>query len=77
MLILTRKPKETLYLGNEIKITILSVQGKQIKIGLEVPDDMRVYREEIYERVQAENKQTLQVTDNDLLAAAALWKKQK
>ena len=39
MLILTRRPGESLYLGDGIKLKILSVQGKQIKIGLDVPED--------------------------------------
>ncbi len=77
MLILTRRPGESLYLGDEIKVIVLSVQGKQIKIGLEVPDDMPVYREEIYLRVQEQNKLALQLSDQDLLAATQLWQKEK
>ncbi len=59
MLILTRRPGESLHLGDHIKITVLGVQGKQIKIGLEVPDDMQVYREEVYLRVLEQNRQAL------------------
>jgi carbon storage regulator len=77
MLILTRRPGESIHLGDEIKITVLSVQGKQIKIGLEVPEDMQVYREEVYLRVQEQNRQALELSDNDLMAAAELWRKQK
>jgi len=77
MLILTRRPGESIYLGDDIKLTVLSVQGKQIKIGLEVPDDMPVYREEVYLRVQEQNKLALQLTDQDLLAATQLWHKEK
>jgi carbon storage regulator len=77
MLILTRRPGESIYLGDDIKLTVLSVQGKQIKIGLEVPDDMPVYREEVYLRVQEQNKLALQLTDQDLLAATRLWQKEK
>ncbi|WP_028586876.1 carbon storage regulator CsrA [Desulfocurvus vexinensis] len=77
MLILTRRPGESIYLGDDIKLTVLSVQGKQIKIGLEVPDDMPVYREEVYLRVQEQNKLALQLTDQDLLAATQLWQKEK
>lgn len=77
MLILTRRPGESIYLGDDIKLTVLSVQGKQIKVGLEVPDDMPVYREEVYLRVQEQNKMALQLTDQDLLAATRLWQKEK
>jgi hypothetical protein len=44
MLILTRRPGESLHLGDHIKITVLGVQGKQIKIGLEVPMTCSVSR---------------------------------
>ncbi len=77
MLILTRRPGESLHLGDNIKITVLGVQGKQIKIGLEVPDDMQVYREEVYLRVLEQNRQAMQSSDQDVLAAASLWQKKK
>ncbi len=73
MLILTRRAGESLYLGDAIKITILSVQGKQIKIGLDVPKDMPVYREEVYLRVQEQNKLALESQEDDLLAVTSLW----
>lgn len=77
MLILTRRIGESLYLGDSIKITVLGVQGKQIKIGLEVPDDMTVYREEVYLRVLKANQEALESFDSDLMAAATLWDKKK
>jgi len=77
MLILTRRPGESLHLGDNIKITVLGVQGKQIKIGLEVPDDMQVYREEVYLRVLEQNRQAMQSSDQDVIAAANLWQKKK
>ena len=75
MLILTRRPGESLYLGDTIKLKILSVQGKQIKIGLDVPEDMTVYREEVYLKIKEQNKQALEASQQDLLAAAELWLK--
>ncbi|BDQ35698.1 carbon storage regulator [Pseudodesulfovibrio nedwellii] len=77
MLILTRRPGESLYLGDNIKLKILSVQGKQIKIGLDVPEDMTVYREEVYLKIKEQNKQALEISQHDLLAAAALWQKKE
>lgn len=77
MLILTRRPGESIYLGDDIKITVLSVQGKQIKVGLDVPGDLPVYREELYLRVQEQNKMALELADQDLLAATELWQKDK
>ncbi len=77
MLILTRRPGESLYVGDDIRITVLSVQAKQVKIGLTLPDEMVVYREEVYRRVMEENKMTLENNDEDLLAAAMLWQDKK
>lgn len=73
MLILTRRPGESLYLGDNIRITILGMQGKQVRIGLAVPDDMVVYREEVYRGIMAENRMALETSNVDLLAATQIW----
>lgn len=75
MLILSRRIGESLHLGDDIKITVLSVRGQQIKLGLDVPEHMPVYREEIYRNVQSQNTSALDLDTNDLLAAATLWTK--
>lgn len=77
MLILTRRPGESIHLGDNIKITVLGVQGKQIKIGLDVPQEMPVYRDEVYQRILEQNRLALETTQQDVLAAAALWQKNK
>ena len=77
MLILTRKASESVHIGDDIKITVLSIQGKQVKIGIDVPDDMVVYREEVYLRILEENRQAMLAAKNDLLATAQLWQKPK
>ncbi len=73
MLILTRKAGESLYVGDDIKITVFSVQGKQVKLGINVPEDTVVYREEVYLRIKEENKQALETNNSDLLAVTRLW----
>lgn len=73
MLILSRRPGESVHVGDDIKITILSIKGQQIKLGLEVPEHMTVYREEIYLRVQTQNASALELDNNDLMMAAAIW----
>lgn len=77
MLILTRRAGESLHIGDNIKITVFSIQGKQVKLGITVPDDTVVYREEVYLRVKDENQQALLASNHDLLAVAALWQKHK
>jgi carbon storage regulator len=54
MLILTRRVGETLMIGTEVTVTVMAVNGNQVRIGINAPKDVAVHREEIYERVQAE-----------------------
>ncbi len=54
MLILTRKDNESLIIGDDIKITVLGVQGGQVRIGITAPKDIDVHREEVYLRIQNE-----------------------
>ena len=77
MLILTRRPGESLFLGENIKVTVLGIQGKQVKLGLDVPVDTTVYREEVYERVIEENRRALATKNEDLMVAAELWDAKK
>ena len=55
MLVLERKIKESLMIGDDIKITILEVQGNSVKIGIEAPKNVLIYREEIFEAIKQEN----------------------
>ena len=77
MLILTRRAGESLHIGDGIQITVFSVQGKQVKLGINVPDDVTVYRNEVYQRIMEENREALQTRDNDFLAVTRLWQTQK
>lgn len=52
MLILTRKVGENLLIGDNISITVLSVRGNQVKIGVDAPKNVSVHREEIYHRIK-------------------------
>jgi carbon storage regulator len=52
MLILTRKDNESLFIGDEIEITVLGVKGNQVRIGINAPKDIDVHREEVYRRIK-------------------------
>ncbi|MCC6301576.1 MAG: carbon storage regulator CsrA [Gammaproteobacteria bacterium] len=56
MLILTRRVGETLVIGDDVTVTVLSVRGNQVRIGVNAPKDVTVHREEIYQRIQMEKE---------------------
>lgn len=63
MLALTRKKGETIIIGDNVEVTVLSVSGEQVKLGIEAPKEIPVHRFEIYEQIQKENKEAV-INDN-------------
>ena len=55
MLVLTRRPGESIVVGQDIVITVIEIKGGQVRIGIDAPREVDVYREEIYEQVRQEN----------------------
>jgi carbon storage regulator len=56
MLILSRKIDEKIKIGTDITITLIDVHGDQVKIGVEAPKDVKVFRQEVFDAIQNENK---------------------
>lgn len=56
MLVLSRKPLEKIMIGKDVTLTILSINGKSIKLGFEAPTDVEIDREEIFEKKLNEYK---------------------
>ena len=54
MLILTRRIGEAVVIGENITVTVMGVNGNQVRVGVDAPKHVEVHREEVYERVQAE-----------------------
>jgi carbon storage regulator len=77
MLILTRKPGESLYIGDNIKVIIVEIKGNQIRVGVDAPTELRIYREEIYLQILEENKKAAEaaaVPDGGLEGLGRAWK---
>jgi len=77
MLILTRKIGESINIGTDIKITVVSIDGSQVRLGIDAPKDVIVHREEVYKRIMEENKAALGTSTIDLKTIAQDWKKMK
>lgn len=57
MLILTRRVGETIIIDDDVEVTVLSVKGNQVRLGIKAPEDIAVHREEIYERLMNDNQE--------------------
>ena len=57
MLALTRKRGESIMVGNDVELVVLSVQNDQVKLGFVAPKNISIHRKEIYEQIQAENRE--------------------
>jgi|TARA_Y100001970_G_scaffold124624_1_gene154363 carbon storage regulator len=55
MLVLSRKAEESMFIGDDIKITVLDIRGGQVRIGITAPQDIKIHREEVYERINQED----------------------
>lgn len=62
MLVLSRKKDESIMIGDQIELKILSVDGDQVKLGIVAPKSVKVYRTEVYESIQQQNKEALNVS---------------
>ena len=65
MLILTRRIGESVYIGDEVRLTVLGVRGTQVRIGINAPKDVPVHREEIYYRIKNENGEDIDMNENN------------
>ncbi|OAT81549.1 carbon storage regulator [Bacillus sp. MKU004] len=64
MLVLTRKTGEAIQLGEDIEISVVSVKGDQVKLGINAPKNVEIHRKEIYLTIQEENAEASKGIDN-------------
>jgi carbon storage regulator len=72
MLILTRKIGETVAIGDEVKVQVVEVKGRQVRLGITAPAALAVHREEVFQRIQEQNRRSTEASLGDLEALAGL-----
>ena len=75
MLVLTRKPNESIMIGNDIEITVLAIEGEQIKLGINAPENVEIHRKEVYLSIQEENNEATKTETNILEKINEYFKK--
>ena len=60
MLVLSRKKNESIVINNDITITIVEIRGDKVRLGIVAPKDVSVHRQEVYQRIQVENRHEAQ-----------------
>lgn len=75
MLVLTRKVGEQINIGGDIVITLLEIGKMNVRLGIQAPKAVSVYRQEVYERITEENVRSAGAADEDLTRAADIWRK--
>ena len=71
MLILSRKIDEKIRIGEDITITIIDLHGDQVKIGVEAPKNVKVFRQEVFDAIQNENKSAV-ISNSDEKSKSAI-----
>jgi carbon storage regulator len=66
LLILTRKVGESVAIGDDIQVSVVEIKGTQVKLGIRAPRDVTVHRQEIYMKIQEENRRAAQVSTDAL-----------
>ena len=56
MLVLSRRTDESMFIGDDIKITVLDIRGGQVRLGITAPESVKVHREEVYQRINQGSK---------------------
>ncbi|MFS0725885.1 carbon storage regulator CsrA [Paenibacillus sp. 1P07SE] len=62
MLVLSRKLNESIMIGNKIELIVLGTEGDTVKLGIRAPRDVEIYRKEIYDTIQASNREAASAT---------------
>ncbi len=72
MLVLTRKAGEGIIIGDDIKITVVELKGGGVRLGIEAPRDLKIHRQEVFDKIKQENKEATQWDIADLNALSSI-----
>lgn len=74
MLVLSRKRDQSLMIGEDIEIKIVEISGNMVKIGIEAPKDVQIYRKEVFDAIKSEN---IEAASKNIISLSEFSKKQK
>ncbi|MGQ9631081.1 MAG: carbon storage regulator CsrA [bacterium] len=77
MLVLSRKLNESIMVGDDVEIVVVSIKGDQVKLGINAPRHIPVHRKEIYEEIQAENIAAAKADKSFIDDVLSLFKKER
>lgn len=77
MLVLTRKPNESIIIGDSIAVTVLGVEGENVKLGITAPKHVSVHREEVYDQIKRANLDAAQSSSADISSVLNLLPSRK
>ena len=77
MLVLTRKLGEVIRVGDAVTVRVLEVKGNQVRLGVDAPADVRIYREEVYLAIRKENEEAAAAERGSLDEALKTWQSQR
>ena len=69
MLVLTRKPGQSIMIGDGVEVQVLSVAGEKVRLGITAPRDVSIFRNEVYDRIESENASREEKDDGETNAA--------
>ena len=75
MLILSRKTDQAIKIGDDISITIIDIHGAQVKIGVDAPRDVKVFRQEVFNAIKTENTAAASVNTDKILDLSKILNK--
>jgi carbon storage regulator len=65
MLVLTRKPGQSIMIGDGVEVQVLSVAGEKVRLGITAPRDVSIFRNEVYDRIESENARSTDGEEDD------------